>query len=76
MYFQYQRRWLRVLYSNCYPNNWWSVPKQTENLQEKNVRGIIVAGTYDEKLYYAQNMIQAVDVFLYEVQFKLKEYKK
>jgi len=48
----------------------------TENLQEKNVRGIIVAGTYDEKLYYAQNMIQAVDVFLYEVQFKLKEYKK
>ena len=48
----------------------------TENLKEKNVRGIIVAGTYDEKLYYAQNMIQAVDVFLYEVQFKLKEYKK
>jgi hypothetical protein len=48
----------------------------TENLKEKNVRGIIVAGTYDEKLYYAQNLIQAVDVFLYEVQFKLKEYKK
>lgn len=48
----------------------------TENLKEKHVRGIIVAGTYDEKLYYAQNMIQAVDVFLYEVQFKLKEYKK
>jgi Holliday junction resolvase-like predicted endonuclease len=48
----------------------------TENLKEKNVRGIIVAGTYDEKLYYAQNMIQAVDVFLYEVQFKLKAYKK
>lgn len=48
----------------------------TENLKEKNVRGIIVAGTYDEKLYYAQNMIQEVDVFLYEVQFKLKEYRK
>jgi hypothetical protein len=48
----------------------------TENLKEKNIRGIIVAGKYDEKLYYAQNMIQAVDVFLYEVQFKLKEYKK
>jgi len=48
----------------------------TENLNEKSVRGIIVAGKYDEKLYYAQNMIQAVDVFLYEVQFKLKEYKK
>ena len=48
----------------------------TENLKEKSVRGIIVAGKYDEKLYYAQNMIQAVDVYLYEVQFKLKEYKK
>ena len=48
----------------------------TENFKEKNVRGIIVAGKYDEKLYYAQNMVQAVDVFLYEVQFKLKEYKK
>jgi hypothetical protein len=48
----------------------------TQNLKEKSVRGIIVAGKYDEKLYYAQNMIQAVDVFLYEVQFKLKEYKK
>lgn len=48
----------------------------TENLREKNVRGIIVAGKYDEKLYYAQNMIQSVDVFLYEVQFMLKEYRK
>ena len=48
----------------------------TEHLKEKNVRGIIVAGKYDEKLYYAQNMIQAVDVFLYEVQFSLKEYRK
>jgi RecB family endonuclease NucS len=48
----------------------------TENLKEKRVRGIIVAGKYDEKLYYAQNMIKEVDVFLYEVQFKLKEYKK
>jgi hypothetical protein len=48
----------------------------TENLKEKNVRGIIIAGKYDEKLYYAQNMIQAVDVFLYEVQFNLKEYAK
>jgi hypothetical protein len=48
----------------------------TENLKEANVRGIIVSGKYDEKLYYEQNMIQSVDVFLYEVQFKLKEYKK
>jgi hypothetical protein len=48
----------------------------TENLKDNNVRGIIIAGKYDQKLYYAQNMIQAVDVFLYEVQFNLKEYSK
>jgi restriction system protein len=48
----------------------------TEHLKDNKVRGIIVAGKYDEKLYYAQNMIQSVDVFLYEVQFNLKEYTK
>lgn len=47
-----------------------------EHLGDRNVRGIIVAGKYDEKLYYAQNMISSVDVFLYEVNFSLKEYKK
>jgi DNA-binding LacI/PurR family transcriptional regulator len=29
----------------------------TENLKEKNVKGIIVAGKYDDKFYYAQNMV-------------------
>jgi len=48
----------------------------TEKLSDAAVRGIIIAGKYDQKLYYAQNVIQSVDVFLYEVQFNLKEYKK
>ena len=47
-----------------------------QNLADENVRGIIVAGKYDEKLYYAQNMISSVDVFLYENNFSLKEYSK
>jgi Endonuclease NucS/MrcB-like, N-terminal domain len=47
-----------------------------EKLDDPNVRGIIVAGKYDEKLDYARKMIVGVDVFIYEVQFNLKEYVK
>jgi len=47
-----------------------------QHLAGVNVRGIIVAGKYDEKLYCAQNMINSVDDFLYEVNFSLKEYSK
>ena len=41
-----------------------------------NIKGIIIAGKYDEKLYYAQKMLPDIEVFLYEVNFKLNEYKK
>ena len=41
-----------------------------------NIKGIIIAGKYDEKLYYAQKMLPNIEVFLYEVNFKLNEYKK
>ena len=41
-----------------------------------NVKGIIVAGKYDEKLYYAQKVVKNIEVFLYEVNFKLNEYKR
>jgi Endonuclease NucS/MrcB-like, N-terminal domain len=47
-----------------------------EKLGDPNVRGIIVAGKYDEKLDYARKMVIGVDVFIYEVQFNLKEYEK
>lgn len=47
-----------------------------KHLGDENVHEIIVAGKYDEKLYNAQNMISSVDVFLYVVNFNLKEYSK
>jgi len=46
-----------------------------ENLHDDKVKGIIVAGKYDEKLYYAQKRLKDIEVFLYEVNFKLNEYK-
>jgi len=42
---------------------------------KSNVKGIIIAGKYDEKLYYAQTRLKDVEVFLYEVNFKLNEYE-
>lgn len=48
----------------------------SENLDDPDVRGIIISGKYDEKLHYAQKLINSVDVFLYQVNFNLKEHKK
>lgn len=47
-----------------------------ENLKDDAVRGIIIAGKYDEKLDYAQKMIPGLEVFIYEVQFSLREYRQ
>jgi RecB family endonuclease NucS len=47
-----------------------------ENLNDPTVSGIIVAGKYDEKLDYARKMISGIDVFIYEVNFVLKEYQR
>jgi RecB family endonuclease NucS len=47
-----------------------------EKLGDNNVKGIIVAGKYDQKLDYARKMIPGLDVFIYEVIFSLKEYQK
>jgi hypothetical protein len=33
-----------------------------------------VAGKYDEKLQLASSMVDKVDVFIYEVNFSLKEH--
>jgi hypothetical protein len=48
----------------------------SENLNDKNVKGVIIAGKYDEKLHYAQVLTPAIDVYLYEVQFSLREHAK
>jgi hypothetical protein len=48
----------------------------SEKKGDKAVKGIIVAGKYDEKLYYAQQMMKDIEVFLYEVNFSLKGYSR
>ena len=46
-----------------------------KNKKDDGVKGIIVAGQFDTKLDHAKSMIPNSEVFLYEVNFKLKEYK-
>ena len=46
-----------------------------KELGNPGVRGIIVAGKFDKKLAYALEMVDSVDVYLYEVDFKLREHK-
>ena len=46
-----------------------------KNKKDGGVKGIIVAGQFDTKLDHAKSMIPNSEVFLYEVNFKLKEYK-
>ena len=46
-----------------------------KELKDDNVKGIIVAGKFDEKLKYAKTMLPNSEAFLYEVDFKIKEYK-
>lgn len=47
-----------------------------EKKGDENVKGIIVAGKFDEKLYYAQKRAKDIEIFTYEVNFKLNEYKR
>ena len=47
-----------------------------EHLNCENVKGIIVCGKYDQKLDYARKRVKNVEVFLYQVNFSLIEYKK
>jgi len=45
-----------------------------EAKKDQNVRGVIIAGSYDKKLDYALKVMKGVEVYLYEVDFKLKEF--
>jgi hypothetical protein len=42
----------------------------------QDVRGVIVAGAYDRRLEYALATVPGVEVFLYEVDFKLKPFSE
>ena len=47
-----------------------------QELGDQGVRGVIIAGSYDQRLDYARVMMPELDVFIYEVQFSLKEYSQ
>lgn len=47
----------------------------SEKKKDNNVKGIIIANSYDKKLEYALKVVNNVEIFLYEVDFKLKEFK-
>lgn len=47
----------------------------SEKMSDDNVRGIIIAGDYDRRLEYALKMIPNVEVFIYQVDFKLTKYQ-
>ncbi len=47
-----------------------------ENKNDPDVMGIIIAGEYDKKLDYALKAVPNVEVYLYKVDFKLKEFIK
>jgi len=46
-----------------------------DKLGDENVRGIIIAQSFDKKLEYALKLINRVEVYIYEVDFRLKEFK-
>lgn len=46
-----------------------------EAKKDDNVHGIIIGGQPDKKLFYASKMVPNIELFLYEVNFLLKEYK-
>jgi hypothetical protein len=39
-------------------------------------KGIIIAGRYDRRLYYALKKLNGVEIYLYQVDFKLREFKQ
>ncbi len=41
----------------------------------KSTKGIIIAGKYDSRLYYALKVLRDAEVYLYQVDFKLNEFK-
>ena len=44
-------------------------------LKDEQVKGIIIAGKFDKKLEYALKAVQNIEVYLYQVDFKLSEFK-
>jgi restriction system protein len=47
-----------------------------KNKNDSNVKGVIVVGQYDQKFDYAQEMLANVEVYIYEISFKLNNFGK
>jgi hypothetical protein len=47
-----------------------------EKKKDSGVKGVIICGEYDKKLDYALKMVPSVEIFLYQVDFKLREFVK
>lgn len=45
-----------------------------DKLNDNDVKGIIIAQAYDKKLEYALKMVNNVEVYIYEVDFRLREF--
>lgn len=45
-----------------------------KNLNTPNVKGVIIASGFDKKLEYALEVVNDIDVYIYEVDFRLKEF--
>jgi hypothetical protein len=50
----------------------WLEEHKTKN---GTAKGIIIASAYDKKLYYALKKVKDVEVYTYQIDFKLKEFK-
>jgi len=46
-----------------------------KELKDPGVKGIIIAQGYDKKLEYALKRVNGVEVYVYEIDFRLKEWK-
>ena len=46
-----------------------------KTMNTKDVKGVIIAAQYDKRLDYALEVVDNVEVFLYEVNFKLNQFK-
>jgi hypothetical protein len=44
--------------------------------KDNNVKGIIIASKYDQRLYYALKVVKNIEVYLYRVDFKLMEFSE
>ena len=70
---------IEVVSSSCFAWRFTQIARYMgwveDGLGDKNVTGVIIAQSFDKKLKYALKRVSGVDVFIYEIDFRLKEFK-